>query len=208
MEFRAKANSLLPSAIPLELELVLEMSGESARHYPMKLVEGVYQAQAVPFLKRKGPLVFRVEVKYVDGSVAGVVEDLEFKVKGQPVKLSQIDHMRLGPKGKIKLATGNTLEGSLSELDSVVVKVGKQSLRLDLASAVEVKVDSPSEEAPVSCIVLARQAGKEVGRLAEPLYIEGSLLVSMEALRDGKFIKPPRSSNPVSYLRAISTKGD
>jgi hypothetical protein len=93
-------------------------------------------------------------------------------------------------------------------LETLLVKVGKQPLRLDLANAAEVKVDPPDAEAPVSRISVARQSGKEEGRLDEPLYVEGSLQVSMDALRDGKFIKPPRSTSPVSYLRAISGKGD
>jgi hypothetical protein len=140
--------------------------------------------------------------------VTGVVEDLELKLDQQPLKLSQLEHIRLGPKAKIKLASGGALQGRLSGLDSLVVKVGQRPLRLDLAKAVEVKVDSPAGEAPVSCVIVARQSGKEVGRLEEPLYVEGSLQASMDALRDGKFIKPPRSSSPISYLRAISSKGD
>jgi hypothetical protein len=207
-EFRARATPLLPTSVPLELELVLERAGEPERRYPMKLADGVYRARAVPYLGRKGPPVFRLEVKYEDGSVAGTVEDLDFKLDRQPIKLSQVEHIRLGPKAKIKLGSGSALEGSLSGLEAVVVHVGKRPLRLDLANAVEVKVDPPDAEAPVSCVVIARQAGKEVGRLAEPLYVEGSLQVSMDALRDGKFIKPPRSSAPVSYLRAVSSKGD
>jgi S1-C subfamily serine protease len=207
-EFRAKATSLLPTTAPLELELVLERAGEPERRYPMELAEGVYRAKAIPFPGRKGPLVFRLEVKYEDGSVTGVVEDLDFKLDQQQIKLSQAEHIRLGPKAKVKLGTGGAFEGKLSGLESILVKVGKQPLRLDLASAIEVKIDSPTAEAPVSCIIVARQSGKEVGRLEEPIYLEGSLQVSMDALRDGKFIKPPRSTSPVSYLRAISSKGD
>jgi hypothetical protein len=207
-EFRARATSLLPTAVPLELELVLERAGEPERRYPMKLADGVYRARAVPFPVRKGPLTFRLDVKYEDGAVAGIVEDLDFKLDRQLIKLSQVEHIRLGSKAKVKLGSGGTFEGSLSGLETILVKVGNQPLRLALANAVEIKVDSPDAEAPVSCLVVARQSGKEVGRLDEPLYVEGSLQVSMDALRDGKFIKPPRSNSPVSYLRAISSKGD
>jgi S1-C subfamily serine protease len=207
-EFQVRATSLLPTTTPLELEMVLERASESERRFPMKLADGVYRARAVPFPGRKGPLVFRLEVKYDDGAVAGVVEDLDFKLDRQVIKLSQVEHIRLGPKAKVKLGSGGALDGSLSGLETLKVKVGKQQLTLDLANAVEVKVDSPDAEAPVTCVIVARQAGKEVGRLDESLYVEGSLQTSMDALRDGKFIKPPRSTAPVSYLRAISTKGD
>jgi hypothetical protein len=207
-EFRAQATSILPTTDPLELELLLERPGEPERRYPMKLEDGIYRARAVPFPGRTGPLVFRLEVKYEDGSVIGAVEDLDFELDQKPFKLSQVEHIRFGPKAKIKLGSGGAVEGSLSGLKTILVKVGKQSLELDLAHAVEVQVDSPGAEAPVSCTIVARQSGKEVGRLDEPLYVEGSLQVSMDALRDGKFIKPPRSASAISYLRAISSKGD
>jgi hypothetical protein len=174
----------------------------------MTLADGMYRAHAVPFPGRKGPLVFRLEVKYLDGAVAGVVEDLDFKLGQQRLQLSQVENLRFGPKAKVRLATGSVFEGSLSGLETLLVKVGKQPLRLDLANAVEVKGEPPDVDAPVSCVLVARQSGKEVGRLDEPLYVEGALQVRMDALRDGKFIKPPRSTSPVTYLRAVSSKGD
>jgi hypothetical protein len=207
-EFRAKATSLLPTTVPIELELVMQRAGEPERRYAMQLADGEYRARAVPFPGRKGSLVFRLEVKYEDGSVTGVIEDVDFKLDQQVIKLSQVEHIRPGAKAKIKLASGGTFEGKMSGMETLLVKIGKQALRLDLANALEVKVEPPDAEAPVSCVIVARQSDKEVGRLDEPLYVEGSLQVSMDALRDGKFIKPPRSVSPVSYLRAISSKGD
>jgi hypothetical protein len=206
-EFRVQATSLLPTAVPLELELVLLRAGEPARRHPMKLAGGVYRAQAVPFPKGKGPAVLRLEVKYEDGTVAGVVEDRDFQLDKRQLKLSQVEYLRLGPKDKVWLVNGSSYQGRLSGLEALPVKVGKQTLRVDLADA-EVKVETPSAEAPVSCVIVVRQSGKIVGRLEEPLYVEGALQVSMDALRDGKFIKPPRSAFPVSYLRAISSPGD
>jgi hypothetical protein len=55
---------------------------------------------------------------------------------------------------------------------------------------------------------VARQTGKEVGRFSVPLYVEGVSRPSLEALAEDKFVKPPRSGGPVSYLRVVSSKGD
>jgi hypothetical protein len=40
------------------------------------------------------------------------------------------------------------------------------------------------------------------------VYIEGAAKPSLDSVRDGKFIKPPRSPAPVSYLNAVSSPGD
>jgi hypothetical protein len=149
-----------------------------------------------------------VAVKFEDGAVSGLVEDCEFKLDEQQIKLSQIEHVRLGSKAKLKLGSGAEFEGSLAGLESLAVTIGKQALRLNLTDAVEVKVDPPDGDGPVTCAIVASQSGQEVGRLEDLLYLEGSQPANMESLRDGKFIKPPRSSVPVSYLRAISSKGD
>jgi hypothetical protein len=208
VEFHAKTTFLVPTEIAAEVELLLARAGEPQRHYPMKLVNGVYEARAIPFPDRKGPVVFRVEVKYADGSVNGVSEERDFKLNQQPMKLSQVEQINLGPEVKVKLASGGTLKGALTDLDRIWVNVGKQPLRLNLSNASEIKVEPPESEAPVSCIIVVRQAGKELARLDEPLYPEGSLQASMDTLRDEKFIKPPRSTSPISYLRVISTAGD
>jgi hypothetical protein len=153
-------------------------------------------------------LDFRLEVKYEDGSIAGVVEDQDLKLNGEAIRLSQVEQITFGQRAKVKLRGGAMLQGTLSGLDKLSMSLGKQSLSLSLANASEAKVDLPSVEGPVSCVIVVRQAGKELARPDEPLYVQGSVETSMDALRDGKFVKPPRSTSPVSYLRVVSSKGD
>lgn len=207
-EFRARIVNILPTTAPMDLELMIERPGETAKTIPMSLKDSVYVARAVAFPGRNGPLTVRVEVKFEDGSVTGLVDDREFKVDDQKLKLSQIDQVRLGSKAKIKATGGAILDGRLDGLESLQVKVGQQTIGLSLKEAVELKIGSPESDPPVNCTVIARLDGKEVGRINEALYLEGTQPASMDALKDGKFIKPRRSNLPVSYLRAVSSPGD
>jgi hypothetical protein len=208
VEFQARAVSLLPTTKPLELELVLGDGVTPLRRQPMKLRDGVYRATAIPFPAATGPAKFRMRVRYPDGSVNGIVEDRGFSVDKQSIKLSEIRRLVPGAKARVELSDGRTVEGKLAELDTVAVQLGKQTLRLDLASAAEVTVDAPGETTTVSCVIVARQEGKQLGLWHAPLHQEGALQARLDAIREGRFRKPPRSAVTVSGLRAISSKGD
>jgi hypothetical protein len=207
-EFTAKTISLLPSKEVPDLELTLGAEPGKEWRFPMKLADGVYRARAVPFPAREGPPACRVEVKYEDGAVSGTTEDRTYRLGDKEVRLSQLRSLRLGPKPEARLADGQRLEAKPAGLDVLLLQVGKQSLRLDLTSALEVNVEAHEEPTALSCTVLARQAGREVGRQSAPLYIEGLSRPSLEGLAEGKFVKPVRSGAPVSSLRVVSTKGD
>jgi hypothetical protein len=172
-DFTARTVSLIPTKDVPELELILSTESVHERRFPMTLAGGVYRAKAVPFPARQGPPVCRVEVKYEDGLISGTAEDRTFRVGATEVKLSQVRSLRTGPKPEARLGDGRRLEGKPTGLEAVPVQVGKQSLRLDLAGATEVNVEAPREVTALSCVVLVRQAGREVGRHSAPLYIEG-----------------------------------
>jgi hypothetical protein len=208
IEFQAKATSLFPARGPLELELVLSGALANGGRYPMKWVEGAYRATAVPFPPAKGPLMVGLEIKFAEGALSGRTEDRVLKLGQQSFNLSQVSDLRLGTKSRIQLNSGKMLDGTLAGLESMQLKVGEQSLPLDLSTAQEVKVNPLDDGGAITCTVVARQGGQEVGRLSEPLYLEGSVHTSLEAIRDGRFIKPPRSAAPVTYLRAVSSPGD
>src|SRR5262249_38221536 len=148
------------------------------------------------------------QVKYHDGSVSGSTEDRTFRVGAHTIKLSQVLTLRPGAIAEVQLSDRRTIKGSLSDLDVLPVKVGNQSLRLNLGGANQLDVDPSDAMTAVSCTVIARQEGKEVGRVSAPVYLEGVVRASLEAVRDGKFIRPSRSAAPVSYLRAVSSPGD
>jgi hypothetical protein len=207
LDFVAKVTSLVPLSRPLEVELVLG-SGRKARRVPMKLAEGSYRARAVPVTRPVGPAVFPVTVSYADGSVRGLAEDREITAGSRRVKLSQVQAVRLGQRTETDLVSGRTVRGALSGLDTLTLKVGKQALDLRLADAVSLNVEPPEDPAAVSCAVVARLGGQDVGGQSVPLFVAGLARPPLEALADGKFVKPIRSPVPVSYLRAVSSPGD
>jgi hypothetical protein len=55
---------------------------------------------------------------------------------------------------------------------------------------------------------VARQDGKEVGLLSVPVYLRGAEQRVLEAVRDGRFSRPPHSASPVTYLHSVSSPGD
>lgn len=206
--FEATAVSVLPAPAPLELELVLSSFAGKERRFPMMGFKGSYHTKAVPFPEIKEPLVLRLHVKYEDGAVSGLAEDQTFRLGEHTVKLSQVLRLRLGAKTEAELTDRRKITGGLSDLDVLPVKVGGQPLRLNLAGASQLDVDPSDAMTAVSCTVIARQEGKEVGRVGAPLYLQGAVQASIEAVREGRFIRPPRSAVPVSYLRAVSSPGD
>jgi hypothetical protein len=208
VEFRAGVIPLLPSKDRLDLELVLSTGAGKERRVAMQFADGSYHAKAIPFPAAKGTPPLRLEVKYDDGSVCGSAEDASFTLGKEKLKLSQVHKLTLGPKSEAELRDGRKVAGGRLGLEEVPVKVGGQSLRLSLARAAELTVTPPEEVASVSCILVARLGKAEVGRLDVPLYREGVSLASLKAVGEGKFFKPQRSTTPVSYLRAVSSKGD
>jgi hypothetical protein len=77
-----------------------------------------------------------------------------------------------------------------------------------MTGARSVTVVPPDPSDIVSCTVVARQGGKEVGSQSAPVYLEGAEQGVLNAIRDGRFSQPLHSASPVTYLHAISSPGD
>jgi hypothetical protein len=207
VEFRAEVISVLPMPAPYELELAVGPEGRAAR-VPMTAADGSYRAKAVAFPPRKGPIDLRLAVRYPDGMVSGTVSDREVHVGSEAVKLSQVRRFNLGQGAVTQLWDGRTLQGGPSDLKAFPVRVGGQEFQVKLAGSAGVNIDAPEPSDVVSVAVVAKQAGKEVGTLSAPVYLEGAEQSVMEAIRDGRFSRPLHSASPVTYLRAVSTPGD
>lgn len=207
-DFHAEAISVVQSATPLDLEMILSSGSGPENRHAMTFNDGAYHVSAVPFPVPAGPPALRAKINYEDGSVQGVIEDRSFSFDGNMFKLSEINSLRFGPRSELQLSNAKKIEGSLSGLGPIPVRVGGQSFPLDLTKAVEMTVEFPGQISSVSCTIVALHAGKELGRLRVPIYVQGLARPGMETLRDGEFIMPPRSEAPISYLRAISDKAD
>lgn len=174
----------------------------------MTFSDGSYHAKAIPFPEEKGPLELRATLRYEDGLVSGTVEDRVFHISERSAMLSQVRRLRPGPKPQVILDKNEKIDGAASDLATVTLKVGGQALRLDLAGALELSVVPPDDPATTSCAINARENGKTVGRLSVPLVIEGVGRTSLDALKEGEFVRPLRSGAPISAIHVVSTKGD
>ena len=132
------------------MELILGAGVGKERRFPMKLEDGVYRVKAVPVpsLRRAsgfsggGPIRGRLGQRH--GRGPGLC------VGDKTVKLSKVRSLP-GSKPQAVLDNKEKLDGNLADLEGLAVKVGKQSLRLDLATAVALKVDTPEESTGISC---------------------------------------------------------
>ncbi len=172
VEFRACAISPLPPAKPMALELTLAARTSKGRKCAMELDGDTYRVTAIPVPPPKDPLVLQAEIEYADGSVKGTVADRSFEVAGKTVKLSDVRSIRFGRKPQVVLNVGAALEGEMSDLAAIPVRIGGQSIRLGLTSAVEVRFDSPINIPSVSCTVVAFQGDEEVGRQDSTMYVD------------------------------------
>jgi hypothetical protein len=173
-EFTARTISVPPTAKAFDLDLVLSAGpGKEERRLPMKLVDGVYRVKAIPFPVREGPPVCSIDVRFEDGSLRGTTEDRTCRIGERKFKLTQLRSVRLGAKPEVTLENGERLEGKPAGLDSFPLKVGKQSLKMDLNGAEEVKFGVIEEVSVLLCTVRAQQRGTELARRSAALYIEG-----------------------------------
>src|SRR5262249_42849264 len=94
------------------------------------------------------------------------------------------------PGPSVLLLDGKEIEGAVSGLDAVPVRLGGQSVSVDLAKAAEVRFAPAPEANLLWYTLLVRQGDKEVLRLCEGLPIEGLLPAPVAALSSPS-IKPP-----------------
>jgi hypothetical protein len=208
VEFKAKAVTLIPTKLPLDLQLVLGVGTPLERRTPMALTGVSYAAKVVPFPTPSGKVKVAVVVKYADGSVSGLTDDQPVNVGLKSLNLSQFRTILLGPKPQARLSDDRTAVGAPVPPKDMAVTVGGQTLRLDLTRAASIDVTDNDDIGAVSCSVVALRGSDEVGRVSTPVYLRGAVRPSAEALREGRFIKPARSPAPLSYLRVESSPGD
>jgi hypothetical protein len=136
-------------------------------------------------------LTLRLLAAFDDGTLKATVADRVFKAGGREMELGEVQDIRLGPTPRVVLHDGKTVEGMVSGLDAVPVRLGGQTLSVNLARATDVKVTPTAETARVGCTLLVRQGDKEVFRQSESLIIQGILegLVGVTFVSDLEWTK-------------------
>lgn len=208
VKFSARARVIPLPEKPATLELIIKRGGDEPRAIPMKYADGVYTVEAAPFPGDDSPTLIPVEVEFADGAVKGIVKDQSFQVGDQESKLSQVEHLKIGEKAELKLNDRRTFEGELAGMKELSLSVGGQTVNLKLEKATGIRVNSDAAGATTTCTVVAKLEGDEIGRANAVVYLQGRARPSMEAIKEGKFIRPARCAVPVTYLKFESSKGD
>lgn len=76
--FKVKVASVLPNRPEPSVRMIVQAGVEDAREMDMKLVDGFFTATTIP-LRKDGDRL-EVRIRYEDGTVAGSVKDVTFKV--------------------------------------------------------------------------------------------------------------------------------
>jgi hypothetical protein len=189
--FEARVVPLLPSAAAFTVDLTLKPArGGKERSFRMESVGGRYRASAEPLPPPPGPLPLRLLARFDNGALSATLTDRAFKVGGREVQLSDVRSVHFGPAPKAVLAGDRELAGPVTGLEAVPVRLGGQSVTVDLGKAAEVKF-APAPEANLLWYTLrVRQGDKEVLRRCESLPIKG-LLRAPSAGPASAGIKPP-----------------
>jgi hypothetical protein len=173
--FEARVTSLLPSAAPLTVDLILKPSKGPERTHRMQAERDKYRVTAVPVPPPPGPLTLRLLAQFDNGKLEASTTDRPFNVGDHEMKVSDVLTVRLGAAPRVLLHDGKRVEGTVSGLDSVPVRLGEQTLSVNLAKAAEVKFLPVTQSDQVSCTLLVKQGDDEVFRQSQSLTDQGLL---------------------------------
>jgi hypothetical protein len=192
VSFEARVVPILPAEAPLTVDLTLKPArGGKERTVRLQAAgEGKYRATAVPLPPPPGPLPLRLRARFDNGALDATVTDRAFQVGGREVKLGEVRRLQSRPRPSVLLRDRQEVEGPVTGLDAVPVRLGAQSLTVDLGQAAEVKFAPAPGADLVWVTLLVRQGDKEVLRHCEGLPIEG-LLPAPAADAGSTGIKPP-----------------
>jgi hypothetical protein len=167
VRFEARVTPVFPPAAPLTVDLVLTPGNGREQAHRMQAEGDTYRVTAVPVPPPPGRFTLRLQARFDDGALDATAADRALKVGSREVQLSEVRGIRRGATPQVVLHDGKRLEGTLSGLEEVPVRLGGRTLSVSLARAVEVKCPPPADQ--VSCTLLVQQGGKEVFRQSRTL---------------------------------------
>ncbi len=170
-EFKARVAVLAPGGAEPRVKLLLQAGTEKAREFPMTRTNNEWVASAKPLAAPLAPGL-ELTARIGGSSVTGTADDAELTVGRQRVKLSAIRKLVLGAKPIATLADGKTLEGPVTGLGTVELRIGDQKVKLDLAKASELATRVLDELPTVTATVVVTGADdKELARAAAPVPV-------------------------------------
>ncbi len=173
--FVARVTRFVPSSAALTVDLSLKPSRGRERIFHMEADGDNFRVRAVPLPPPSGTLNLRMLARFTDGTLNAVLADQTFRVGDRQVKLSQVRSIDLAAAPRVVLHEEETIEGTVSGLDTVPVQLGGQTLKMDLTKATQAQF-APAVESKLLWYTLSvRQGDKELLRRSESLLVEGLL---------------------------------
>jgi len=205
--FEAQVLPVLPGGGAITVDLVLKPAGGKERTHRMEAADGKYRVSAVPMTRPDGPLPLRLLAQFDNGALRATTEDRSFKVGNREYRLSAVARVQSKPTPGIVFEDGKTIEGPVTGLDDVPVRLGEQSLAVNLGKAATVSFSLAPEADMVWCTLVVRQGDKEIARRGEGLVVQGLLPSPAPAVaRAG--IRPPELEEAKVVRKLPSSIGD
>ncbi len=189
VQFEARVTPLVPTTAPLSVELILKPDKGRAQTSRLQADGDRYRVTAVP-LPPPGAGTLRLLAQFGNGLLNATTTDRTFKVGNRELKLSEVRILRLDPGPHVVLHDGKRIEGTVSGLDAVPVRLGEQLLAVSLAKAGEVKFALAVDTDLIRYTLVVRQGDKEIVRESDNLVIQG-LLPTPVAGAGPTGIRPP-----------------
>jgi hypothetical protein len=120
-------------------------------------------------------LTLRLLAQFSNGTLNATTEDRAFKVGDREVKLSEVLGIRLGAAPRVVFHDSKRVEAAVSGLDAVPVRLGEQTVSVNLAKAAAVRFTPAAETEQVGYTLLVRQGDKEVFRQRGSLVVHGPI---------------------------------
>jgi hypothetical protein len=172
--FEARVTTILPSKDQLTVELILKSArGGMDRTFRMEPAEGMYRATPIPLPRPPGPLSLQMSARFENGSLNATLTDRAFKVGEKEVRLSEIRKCNFQSGSGVVLLSGTQIEGKISGVDAVPVRLGEQTVAVDLSKAIEATFTPAAETNMLWYTLSVRQGEKEILRRCESMVISG-----------------------------------
>jgi serine/threonine protein kinase/WD40 repeat protein len=170
--FEARVVSLLPSA-PFTVDLILKPAHGKEQTHRMVAEGDRYRITTIPVPPSPGPLALWLRAEFDTMMVEGNVADQGFRIGDRELKLTEVSAIRSGAAPRAVLHDGRTIAGNLTGLDAVPVRLGKETVPVNLGQAKEVRIVPAGLSDWVVCSLLVRQGKKEVCRQSWRLRVQG-----------------------------------
>jgi len=199
LPFSASPVMLGYDAKDLHADLELSSKGEPTRRFRLQKDKTDYRVSAIPFPTDKDGWNLHIAITCQNGSAKGKAKEQDIQIGNDFFVLSRIRSIVFKPEPVVRLNDGREMHGAIN-LKSLKLKMGEQIVNLNLRDAVSLYDTVPPESDFLQCSIILSDGDREIARLDQNDYLNGTPPFTMQSLRLGKFNKPALASEPTTYV--------